>query len=56
MVHFDRWITGLIDEVAIFNRVLTEKEIGSIMEGISKSVLAVSPRGNLVTTWGNLKV
>lgn len=56
MVHYDRWIKGLIDDVAIFNRAITEKEISSIMGGLSKSVLAVLPSGNLVTTWGELRV
>jgi len=44
---------GLIDEVALFHRVLTPKEIKQAMEGgIS---LAVQCGGKLTTTWGNIK-
>ncbi|MCY4401552.1 MAG: LamG domain-containing protein [Candidatus Poribacteria bacterium] len=44
------WV-GLIDEVRIYDRVLTENEIAELATG----VLPVEPVGKLTTTWGNLK-
>lgn len=45
---------GLIDEVAIFTRALTEAEIKKSMKGI-ESLLAVDSSSSLATTWGKLK-
>ena len=47
-----RHFNGLIDEVAIFNRVLSEAEIQKAMEG---EVQAVDAVGKLTTTWGAIK-
>ena len=49
--HF---MDGMIDEVGIFNRALTEKEIKKAMEGIS-SFLVVEPQGKLASRWGKIK-
>lgn len=47
---------GIIDEVAIFDVVLTEDEIKSIMKkGLKSDVLAVSPSSKLATTWGRVR-
>lgn len=46
---------GIIDEVAMYNRVLTQEEIQQSMEGISKILTAVEPYGKLTTTWGDIK-
>jgi len=46
--------TGLIDEVAIFNVVLSSDEINDIMNGL-KTILAVPPKGKLTTIWGGIK-
>ena len=43
---------GLIDEVAIWRRVLTESEIRTAMKG---NFFAVSPRDKVATTWGDIK-
>jgi hypothetical protein len=43
---------GQIDEVAIFNRALTQKEIQEAMQGIST---AVGLKGKLANTWGSIK-
>ncbi len=43
----------LVDEVAIYNRALTEDEINSDMN--NGVFFDVSPGGKLATTWGNLK-
>jgi len=55
MVHFDRWFAGMIDEVAVFDKALSEGEIDSVMGGLDKGVLAVSPIDKLAATWGSLK-
>jgi hypothetical protein len=63
-VEIGRWgggsfFVGLIDEAAIFNVVLSEEDIQTIMENGLKATLggglAVSPKGKLAATWGSLK-
>jgi len=44
---------GVIDEVQVWDRALTEKEILQSMEDIK--VFAVDASGKLTTTWGSLK-
>jgi len=44
---------GVIDEVAIYNRILTEKEIEQDMEGIKAA--AVGSSDKLTITWGCIK-
>lgn len=45
---------GMIDEVAVYSRALTKDEI--IMDMTSGVIpAAVSPHGNLATTWGSIK-
>jgi hypothetical protein len=49
---------GIIDEVALFNVVLTEDDINNIMtNGLERAtgITAVSQSGKLATTWGDLK-
>ena len=47
---------GAIDEVAIFNTVLSGDEIKDVMEnGLAPITSAVSAAGKLATTWGNIK-
>jgi hypothetical protein len=46
---------GKIDEVAIFNVAVDEKDIKQIMSKGFSSVLAVSPKGKLATVWGDIK-
>ena len=43
---------GTIDEVAIWNRALSETEIRTAMRG---NLLAVSLKDKIATTWGNIK-
>ena len=43
---------GSIDQVAIWSRALSETEIRDVMRG---NLLAISPKDNAVTTWGNIK-
>ena len=44
---------GIIDELAIYRRALTEEEIGRDMKGIE--VAAVQPSGKVSTTWADIK-
>ena len=46
------FFTGTIDEVYLFNRVLTQAEIDAIRTGV---FLPVEPKGKLATTWGAIK-
>ena len=48
----NRYYTGLIDEVRLFNAVLTEVEI---QEAMSVSPAAVDSAGKLTVTWGKMK-
>jgi hypothetical protein len=41
-----------VDEVRIWNRVLSEDEIKEAMTGV---LLSVDPRGLLSATWGKIK-
>ena len=67
-VEFGRWggallgddvgyFVGIIDEIAIFNAVLTEDELQILMEaGLLEALdLSVLPLGKLATLWGVLK-
>jgi hypothetical protein len=47
-----RYFNGIIDEVAVFNRVLTDTEVQTAMQG---DILAVDVSDKLATTWGGLK-
>ncbi len=48
------FFNGMIDEVAVFNRALSEEEVKAAMEGIEPS--AVEPEGKFATSWGSVKV
>lgn len=50
-----RPFTGLMDELSLWKRALTQEEIKILMEDGMKVLLAVSPAGSLTTTWGGLK-
>ena len=47
--------TGLMDEVAFYNVVLTQADIKGLMAGLIPSATAVSPSGKLATGWAHLK-
>ena len=46
---------GIIDEVRVWNRVLSVKEISDNMKLGFGQILSVSPTGQLTTTWGQIK-
>ena len=47
------WFDGLIDEVAVYNRALSEDEIS---QNFAADGLAVQPTNKLALTWGEIKV
>ena len=47
--------TGLIDEARLWNRVLSEKEIGDYMKMGAKEALAVNPQAKLPVAWSRVK-
>jgi len=47
-----RWYEGIIDEVAIYDRALTDQEIMDLMDS---NFAIVSLQEKLVTTWGDIK-
>ena len=49
------YFRGFIDEVAIFNVVLSEDDLKTIMTEGLEAILAVSPTGKLTTTWASIK-
>ena len=50
-----RELLGLIDEVRVWNRALSEEEVIEHMESGFFEIFAVDPRQKLTTTWGHLK-
>jgi len=46
------WFTGMIDEVKLYNRGLTEAEVKSALKGPETPV---APAGKLAITWGRIK-
>ena len=51
----NRPFSGLMDELNVWKRGLTEEEVNGIMELGIEDFLAVEAHGKLATTWGNLK-
>ena len=48
----EEFFTGVIDEVFVFNRIITEAEVNEIMDG---DFLPVEPAEKLATTWASIK-
>ena len=49
------WMTGVIDEVVLYDRALSPEELSElIQEGIA-TVTPVEPAGKLATTWSQIK-
>ncbi|MYK21142.1 LamG domain-containing protein, partial [Candidatus Poribacteria bacterium] len=46
--------TGMIDEVRLWNRALSQDDI-NILKDLSSQATPVDPLGKLSTTWGSLK-
>ena len=57
LIGQDGWINvfdGVVDEVRIYNRALSEAEVKNNYD--SRSQLAAEPAGKLAVTWGDIKV
>ena len=54
--HLPESFLGVVDEVALFNSILTEKDIRIVMTGGLKGARAVSLSSKLTTTWATIKV
>ncbi len=52
--HDGRFLNGKVDEVRIYDRVLTEDEIAQNFE-VDSNTLSVDPAGKIAMTWGRLK-
>ena len=50
-----RYFNGILDEVGIFNKALSEETINELMTNGLEEVLAVAPSGKLAATWGEIK-
>jgi hypothetical protein len=66
-VEFGRWggalvgddigyFVGIIDEIAIFNAVLTEDDIAETMDGLQRFRVSVEASDRLAVTWGKVKL
>ncbi|MCG9128754.1 LamG domain-containing protein [Candidatus Poribacteria bacterium] len=53
--HFDRYTTGIIDEVVLYDVALNEADLESIMNNGLATITAVEADGKLATSWGSLK-
>ena len=53
--HNGRYLGGMIDEVRIYDRVLTADEVINNSKVISNATTSVDARSKLVTTWGKMK-
>jgi hypothetical protein len=53
--HDGRFLSGMIDEVRIYDRVLNESEVAQNFTVTSNSTTAVEPAGKLATTWSSIK-
>ena len=51
----DYWMTGVIDEVILYGRALSDAEINELMGKSITGALGVKPGGKLVTMWGQIK-
>jgi len=50
-IVWDSTLTGIIDEVGVFNKALTSEEIKNLMPNL----LAVEASGKMATSWGHIK-
>ena len=55
MAHRDRYFAGVMDEVRIYNKRLSDAEIMANFSVQSNVIAAVQPVGKLATAWGEVK-
>lgn len=51
----DKFFNGLIDEVVIYDRGLTQNEIKELMGADLSTITAVDPAGKIASVWGKIK-
>ena len=49
-------MNGIIDELAIYHRALSQQEIQADMKAPISEQLSVQPALKLTTTWANIKI
>ena len=49
-------MTGYVDDAFVFDRVLSQEEVGEIMNEGLEGALSVSPKGKLASRWAALKL
>ena len=49
------WFNGILDEIGVWTRPLSEDEVEEVMEKGIGQILAVSPRDKVTTTWAAIK-
>jgi hypothetical protein len=55
--HVWRFEDAIVDEVAVYNKVLTEGEINDLMvKGLHGVIAAVDPQDKLASRWGEIKM
>ena len=50
------WFNGMIDEVSIYNKALSEAEIKRNFDAIGLELAVTNSAGKLALTWGKIKV
>ncbi|MBC8235647.1 LamG domain-containing protein [bacterium] len=53
--HEGRYFPGILDDVRLYNRALTEDEMKQNFEVVNNFITAVQSAGKLAVTWGALK-
>lgn len=51
----DEVLNGFVDEVAMFDEVLSQQDIQKTMGGLESAVMPVESPGKLLTTWAKIK-
>jgi len=53
--HDGRFLIGMVDEVRIYDRILSAEEVEQNFN-VKSNFMAVAPAGKVATTWGKVKV
>ena len=46
---------GILDDVFVYNRLLTQSDIKDTMKGFASVITSVEPNAKIATTWGDMK-
>jgi hypothetical protein len=53
--HDGRYLTGMVDEVRIYDRILSAAEVEQNFNVTSNLTTTVDSTGKLATSWGHIK-